>query len=374
VPFYFQSPGIPGDASLLECLLEAFSRSRSGWGAFAYASRQGVRLLFHDEVFNLFARNGTFQLVIGTDSITNTRALEELSALNAQHDEVQCKVFYQNPVRRLFHPKFCWFTHEDARGHLIGGTRITGSGNLTGGGLTTNWEAFTVTRLTADEIRAEHEKWLAWNAAYARFLRSLSDEDVLARAAANTRVPRRVHGAVVPLQVGAGPAADEDNIAEDVVVDAPVAGNDVLVAEIPKSKERWKQANFDIENYEQFFGFTRGRVRRVILQHVAQNGVIGDVEVRPGVEVASKNYRLELEAASGLDYPLEGRPIGVFVRIDDRTFRYCLLMPDGQGYAEVAKFLRAHWNGRRDRVSRVRTDAATLRANWPTAPAELLPE
>ncbi|HEV7165184.1 MAG TPA: phospholipase D family protein [Gammaproteobacteria bacterium] len=371
--FHFQSPGIAGGTTLLECLLEASSRASSGWGAFAYASRQGVRLLFHDEVFTRFLRDGDFKVVVGTDSITNTRAIESLRAFGDQHESFECKAFYQNPVRKLFHPKFCWFEHKNARGHVIGGTRITGSGNLTGGGLTTNWEAFTVSRLNAAAIRAEREKWLAWNLASAPFLKALDDADVLARAAANVRVPRSAQRVPAPAQPGIAPAEAEDNFAEDIVVDAPAAANDVLVAEIPKSKERWKQANFDVDNYEQFFGFTRGQVRRVVLQHVTPNGVLGDVEARPGVEVASKNYRLELEAASGLAYPAGGRPIGVFVKTEDRVFRYCLLMPGSPGYAQVTAFLLANWHGGRNKVSRVRTHAATLRVSWPGAPAQLLP-
>lgn len=373
MPFHFQGPDAEGETTLLDCLLEAIGRSSSGWGAFAYASRQGVRLLFHDEVFTRFVRHGEFELVVGIDSITNTLALESLSAVCARHDGFECKVFYQNPVRRLFHPKFCWFEHKNARGRVIGGTRITGSGNLTGGGLTTNWEAFTVSRLNAAGIRAAREKWAAWNASNDVFLRDLDDADVIARAVANVRVPRPGQAAAAPVRAGAERDAPEENIAEDIVVDAPADANDVLVAQIPKSKERWKQANFDIDNYEQFFGFTRGRVRRIVLQHVATNGEVGDIEVRPGVEVASRNYRLELEAASGLDYPADGRPIGVFVKTANDTFRYCLLMPNSPGYAQVAEFLQDNWDGGRNKVRRVRTQAATLRASWQRAPAQLLP-
>ena len=65
-----------------------------------------------------------------------------------------------------------------------------------------------------------------------------------------------------------------------------------------------------------------------------------DTEVRPSVSVASQNYRFELEAANGLDYPKGNqRPIAIFARVSQRDFIYTLLMPGQDGYDAVMNFI-----------------------------------
>ncbi len=115
----------------------------------------------------------------------------------------------------------------------------------------------------------------------------------------------------------------------------------MLVAEIPKAGNRWAQANFDLANYEGFFGAKVGSQRRISLHHVDASGALGEVESRPSVEVASQNYRFELAAARGRDYPSEGSPIGVFLRLGTGEFLYALLLPGEAGYRQVDNLLSA---------------------------------
>lgn len=42
----------------------------------------------------------------------------------------------------------------------------------------------------------------------------------------------------------------------------------VLIAEIPQSGDRWKQANFDLDNYRNFFGAREGQQRLLVFRHV----------------------------------------------------------------------------------------------------------
>jgi hypothetical protein len=144
--------------------------------------------------------------------------------------------------------------------------------------------------------------------------------------------------------------------------------DEVLVAEIPRSGDRWAQANFDIETYENFFGAKVGSQRRVMLYHVDEAGDLAPVESRPSVEVASQNYRFELAAASGLPYPAKGRPIGVFARLSTGQFMYMLLFPGDPGHAEMEQLLATSWAGRQDRMRRLTFEASEVRDAWPECP------
>ena len=55
---------------------------------------------------------------------------------------------------------------------------------------------------------------------------------------------------------------------------------------------------------------------------------------------SSQNYRFELEAANGLDYPKGSeRPIAIFAKVSCRDFIYMLLMPGNTHYNEVMTFI-----------------------------------
>ena len=160
------------------------------------------------------------------------------------------------------------------------------------------------------------------------FLCELDDQAVLERARRNEGERRRRH--------------EEDEVeAVDSQTSGAPSGDIVLLAEIPKGSTRWNQANFDLDNFKKFFQLQPGTLRRVVLLPVSPDGTVGDPEVRPSVDVKSQNYRIELGLASGLDYPENGRPIGLFLRIGPRRFRYRLLMPDDAAYGDVQDFLAA---------------------------------
>jgi hypothetical protein len=142
----------------------------------------------------------------------------------------------------------------------------------------------------------------------------------------------------------------------------------VLIVEIPRSGDRWNQANFDLENYEQFFGAKRGTQRRILLQHVDANGKLGAAESRPSVAVKSHNYRFELGAASGLPYPKRLLPIAAFVRVATRTFRYRLLMPGDPDYSIARAVLENRWAGPRNQIRRISIRVNELLQVWPGAP------
>lgn len=105
--------------------------------AMAFARRSGVRYL--SEAIREFSRNGRVQVVVGVKSLpTTTEALKELMAAVAKNGEVRVFHHQQGPT---FHPKMYLFK---APGKAFA---IVGSGNLTGGGLFGNYEAFLSIKL-----------------------------------------------------------------------------------------------------------------------------------------------------------------------------------------------------------------------------------
>lgn len=340
----FQVAGSDGGYLLEHLLLESIGASRGG-GIFAWANVNGVKTLLEDEVFDEFLDRGLFRLIIGTDSITDVATVDRLTALSLKRRYLEVRAFL-SPTGSLFHPKMAWFEHDD---HL---SLIVGSGNLTMGGLRSNWEAFVLLKLVGKErmeALAEIDRFLM---SHDEHLLSVTDPRVREQASKNIGNERSLRSAPI--------AASKEAIAQAV--------DDVLIAEIPRSDNRWKQANFDRHNYEDFFGARAGSQRRILLHHVDHQGVLGDVESRPGVKVASHNFRFELGAASGIPYPTSGRPIGVFLRLATGEFVYSLLLPDNPGYHAIDAVLASRWTGRADQMRRVRLTGDELHSAWPDAP------
>lgn len=118
----------------------------------------------------------------------------------------------------------------------------------------------------------------------------------------------------------------------------------MLVAEVPKASDRWKQINFDKASFQNFFGATAGGTTgtyRILLKNVDSAGVLRATETRPSVSVASHNWRFEIAAASGLTYPTGvSRPYVIFSEVSIRSFIYELVMPGDSRYQEVDNLVK----------------------------------
>lgn len=97
-----------------------------------------------------------------------------------------------------------------------------------------------------------------------------------------------------------------------------------------------------------------------MLRSLNEDTSLSDIEVRPSVSVKSQNYRFELDAASGLLYPVNGKPIGIFIQLTTRMFLYHLFMPNHALYAEITDWMSANWTGRADRMKRIVATAVEL--------------
>lgn len=356
-----QDPTDEGSTYLLESLLNAFRSAEKIAGAFAFASAAGVRLFAEDRGFQEAARHHPVDLIVGLDAVTNERALDSLSTLSQAFPNVQVRAFVNTRQEALYHPKFCWTRTAN------GGCLIIGSGNLTEGGLLRNWEAYAVEELTADEINAVESAWNTWTARHSASLLPLDNAEVR-RLASNNNVLAR-EGDLPTLVAPRAPAAPGVEPVTTLYIPSSAT---VLVAEIPKSGDRWKQANFHYDDYINFFG-ARGD-RLVVFRHVNADGTMADYERdRPPVTVKSHNFRFELAAATGIPYPTTGRPIGVFIRVATRTFFYRLILPTDSEFATVRALLERRAGRPTSKMRSVRMTVNDLRREWPTSPFWHLP-
>ncbi|SHE76469.1 hypothetical protein SAMN04487965_0604 [Microbulbifer donghaiensis] len=346
---HIQDPIFTRSYSTHEALINTCSSSIAGYGAFAFASATGVELLFNDEVFDALLERGEYSLVLGIDEITNAACLESLDRIQQRRPSLNVQAFLHDEPS-LFHPKFSFFKNEEDLGSLI-----VGSGNLTLGGLRKNREGFAVIELEQDQTRAIESYWSSWLAESGDRLRPISDDLVIQKVRQNQL--RRRAGVVRRVE------REEESESPEVVASGAAdldsewsfsASSKVLFAEIPRSGDRWKQANFDVGTFQEFFGAIPGdNSQRVLLRNVNADGTLAHVEVRQSVSVKSQNYRFELDAASGISYPDTGKPIGIFVQVSTRVFLYHLFLPGDSHYETLVAWMDENWDGRADRMKRI---------------------
>lgn len=343
---HFQDPYFSDSYTLHEALIQSCSTSIQGKGAYAFATKSGIEILLKDSVFESLLDRGEYSLIVGIDEITNLASLETLSVIKSAKPNLTVKAFDHNNRGSLFHPKLSYFKNQDESGTLI-----VGSGNLTLGGLRRNREAFSLLQLSVDELARIEQYWNAWLLQSNELLKDIDNADVIRKATDNqyirrTRIRRLEEEVAIEEEI---PVVELDNIEilhQDGWQFYP--DSEVLIAEIPKSGDRWKQANFDIDTFQNFFGATPGdNSQRILLRNINDDLSLSEIEVRPSVSVISQNYRFELDAASGLPYPNNGKPIGVFVKVTTRMFLYHIYLPDQPLHSELNEWLQTNWAGGR---------------------------
>ena len=141
-------------------------------------------------------------------------------------------------------------------------------------------------------------------------------------------------------------------------------GSSVLIAEIPKGGNRWKQANFSKDVFHNFFGVVEGQKNQIKMTNIKKDGTLGEVAKRVSVKVKSHNYRYELLCdETRLPYPSgNDRPIGIFVKVDNRDFLYQLLMPSDEAYDKIKRYLYMETDGQKRRDDGMRRHIADVEA------------
>jgi HKD family nuclease len=141
-----------GEQRLGDFLIENLQKGvwKSFRGAVAFAKRSGVKHL--TKPLKQFGKDGVTKIIVGVDQDgTSAEALTELSASIQPTGEAW--VFHNEAsTNSTFHPKVYLFTNENSAECFIG------SGNLTEGGLFTNYEAFVHLRL--DRNKNDDKKFL----------------------------------------------------------------------------------------------------------------------------------------------------------------------------------------------------------------------
>lgn len=253
---YIQDFSFSQSYSTHEALISSCSSSIKGYGAYAFASKSGVDILFNDKEFDALLERGTYSMVVGVDEITNVKCLDLLGEIKNTKPNFNVHAFCHNNNGSLFHPKISFFKDEDKQGSLI-----VGSGNLTLGGLRRNREAFGVIKLSDEEYLRMEDYWKAWLHGSSDNLKEIDDDEVIVKARENiyTKKPQEKRPEIEQELDAKKEASQEVEISISEGWNY-MEDSKVLLAEIPKSGNRWKQANFDIETFRTFFGATPGSV------------------------------------------------------------------------------------------------------------------
>lgn len=344
----------PGEVtSLHAALVDAATGAKGGFAAFAFATSTGIDTSFAEPAFRKLLTGGQFRLVIGLDAITDTAALAALKTAQAALPKAAISLFYNFKGGALFHPKTMFFRRA------LGGVCLTGSGNLTLGGLRNNWEAFWKADISEVEASALEAQWTQWLTIHQDNLLPVDDPRVEAQAKLNAKSMALVLKATKETD-GEALASIEEGAAEVASL------NPFLIAEVPKNRPG--QADFGIDTYQGFFGVTLGSPRHVTFFQVQPTGALAAPEHRQAVAVKSSNYRFEVEALSGLSHPSTGHFILIFERIGKSEYRYVLLQPGEAGHTSVQRFLDANYLAQGNLKRRVVVTRSDVQAAWPGNP------
>jgi hypothetical protein len=345
---------VPGDSKTLHsALVAAATGATGGFGAFAFASATGIDTALAEPAVRKLLGTGQFQLVLGLDAITDTASVAAIKTAKAALPGASISLFYNPKGGVLYHPKTMFFRKPS------GGRCLTGSGNLTLGGLRNNWEAFWTADITTADAALLEAQWAKWVADHKDNLLDADDPRVTAQAALNAKTRARIQKAVKETDAEAL-AALEEGAAEAVSL------NPFLIAEVPKNRPG--QADFGIDTYQGFFGVTIGNPREVTFYQVMPDGSLAPPERRHAVAVKSSNYRFEVEALGGLQHPANDHFILVFERIGKSEYRYVLLKPGEVGHASVQKFLNDNYFVSGNSKRRVVVTESDVLAAWPDNP------
>ena len=357
--FCIQDPTDEETPYLFEAILAAAADAVSWRGMYAFASHAGIDLLIDDPLVQKCMREGCdIELVIGIDAVTNRQALERLQELEGRPGSTfRPKVFWSKSSG-LFHPKISDFRYQDGRR-----TMIVGSGNLTPGGLRSNFEGYAILSGNASE-KLEACALDEFLIRHAGDIRSI-DNDALDRAAKNLSWP------IQNVRQTGGPVAESGTrSAREQQRTEPLGLTDrVLAARVPKAGGRWSQVHFNADVVRDYFRVTDFTSHRVYLTQVDSNGTRGETEVRPCVfsQSSNRNHKIEIMAARDRSYPSNSPPVLVFLERRLRTFDYMLLMPDDDGHAQIME-LTASLPSVGKGFKRVITDAISLSEKWKRCP------
>lgn len=368
-----QGYNLEADTSVGKELIEQFNSKR--YDTFtclvAFASYGGISAIT-PYITQEKQRGVTIKVILGVDQKgTSKEALEEVLSWN-----VDSKIFHTQSVN-IFHPKIYLFENTDIF------TLIVGSNNLTTMGLVKNIECSLLIKDTKGDHSVHNDFYAYWKSILdgtevnlypitQELIDNLFSDGIItteyerAERYDNGRdsnsdnrkksftfnvsqlqknpdgfLPKRRSVKAKRVSAKQSPAESaklEVSVSNEIL---PIDGEEVLITEIGGGP-RWKQVNFPVEIFENFFGAERGNnTYNIELMNIAQDGSLGEVELRQAVSVKSHNYRFEIHCQE-TEGPYPGndkRPIGIFIKIDNNSFAYQVLLSSHNAYKGIKKFL-----------------------------------
>ncbi len=396
-----QGYNLKADTSLAKELIEQFNSERydSFTCLVAFASYGGISALT-PYIKKEKSRGVKVKVILGIDQKgTSKEALEEVLSWG-----VESKIYHSSSVN-IFHPKIYLFENTDIF------TLIVGSNNLTTMGLVKNIECSLLIKDTKGEHTVHSDFYVYWKSILdgvyvnlktitQELIDRLYDDNLIPAESYraekydngrdynlnindsnriifnDVKIQRNPEGFVPKRrQINAKRItqtkidSDQSQSAITVIEESLLINSEeVLIAEIGGGP-RWKQVNFPVGIFENFFGAERGNNSyNIELINIAHDGSLGEVEVRQAVSVRSHNYRFELHCAeTDGTYPGNNkRPIGLFVKIDNGQFLYQVLHHKHSAYDKIKKYLYAESSVRRqNELRRLIVHVEALHALYP---------
>lgn len=343
-----QDPKAPTPHLLLDELERHFKDADAIYCAFAFVTARGINLLFDQaEEVKANLEHVRMHLVIGMDAITDTKAIEKLSALCLKYQNFSVQVFLPRSGG-IFHPKFSWIKKGET------GVVIIGSGNLTNGGLKNNFEAFSVIKINQQTVKVVEDNWKKFLTDNPDSLFSLDEKEVKEAAQQNTKLKI----AIKKIRKEAGKIVDPDVI--------PEKGSAVFIEELTKGRGG-KQRDVGKWAAKNYFGTNP----KLFLTHINDQGQRGNEELRKISSKGSVNFAIDLDASKGLK-PINGHmPIAVFIRTNPQNFFYHIVSANSVHYETVSDYLNTAVEkisaGKAKRLEK-KMSVQQLREIWPTSP------
>jgi HKD family nuclease len=331
------------------------------------------------------------KVILGIDQkATSKEALEEVLSW-----DVDSRI-YHTSSNNIFHPKVYLFENRDIF------TLIVGSNNLTVPGLVHNIECSLLIKDTISPSSVHDDFYRYWKGilegtethlytltqelidelfAY-KYIPSESERAQRYDNGADTEKTTREgtslfkKAAIQPLPEGfrpqrhvkvkknkqGGAKKKPQKVEESLYV-----GEEVLIAEIGGGP-RWKQVNFPVNIFEDFFGAERGNnAYSIKLMNIAKDGSLGEVEIRQAVSVKSRNYRFEINCAETEGaYPADDmRPIGLFIKLYNDEFLYQVLKHGDKGYNKIKEYLYQETKNKARELKRAVVHVEAIHAIYP---------
>lgn len=327
---------------------------------FGFLTGSGVDALLGVPVVEDILLRSEVEVLVGLDAVTDRLGLERLLELAGENPQFKPLVI-KNTTGALVHPKMLVARYADGRA-----VAVVGSNNLSSGGLNGNVEGYTIARFEPGED-VDLSDWDAFIARWGPLIAEIDDE-ALETAEQNARRLRRLRTAAAETtrEPGSPVVVSDGQAHETPALGVEDLGEALLVAQIPKARDRWSQVHYSAEIIQHYFEVQGG-------DHVFLRRFDGArVETRQVVySNRNMNYKIELGAAREAgDYPAEGRPLVLFRR-ESRSRRrhlYMLLMPGDAGHAEMTALAETTFEGPANYMPRVIVPRNHILAAWPECP------